>query len=47
MGDGHVYISYDNDQDDTDIPSQMRVVPIIDLLGAEGDLSSLSETMRN
>jgi len=46
MGDGHVYISYDNYQDDTDIPSQMRVVPIIDLLGTDGD-PSMSGTRRN
>ena len=35
-GDGYVYISYDNDQDDTDIPSQIRIVPIADLWGSDG-----------
>lgn len=48
MGDGYIYISYDNDQDDTEIPSQMRVVPIADLLGFDvADHSSLSGTKRN
>jgi hypothetical protein len=48
MGDGYIYISYDNDQDDTEIPSQMRVVPIADLLGLDvANRFSLSETMLN
>lgn len=32
LGDGHLYICYDNDQDDTGIPSQIRVVPFEHLL---------------
>jgi hypothetical protein len=48
VGDGYIYISYDNDQDDTEIPSQMRVVPIADLLGSDvADHSGLSVTGLN
>ena len=32
LGDGHLYICYDNDQDDTGIPSRIRVVPFEHLL---------------
>lgn len=35
LGEGNVFISYDNDQDDTEIPSQMRVVPLAELPGFE------------
>jgi hypothetical protein len=32
IGDGHLVIAYDNDQDDTDIPSKIRLVPIESVL---------------
>jgi hypothetical protein len=32
LGDGHLYICYDNDQDDTGIPSRIRIIPFENLL---------------
>jgi hypothetical protein len=32
LGDGHLYICYDNDQDDTGIPSRIRIIPFEHLL---------------
>jgi hypothetical protein len=33
VGSDHLFISYDNDQDDTDIPSHLRTVPLEHLFG--------------
>jgi hypothetical protein len=32
VGDGQLFITYDNDQDDTDLPSRLRTVPLAALL---------------